>query len=82
MSQKGYTKDERFMVRLYEMAKATGDMQTEMNRYDVGGSVGINAKAVDTICNLLAQANFIKKVGKEGVYLTEHGENLVLTLLE
>lgn len=78
----GRTKDEKFIIRLYEMAKKEGDLEYIFNRYDVGRSIGLHERGIDTICVLLMQANFVKKAGKEEIHLTKHGEQLVLTLLE
>jgi len=70
MSQKkGLTQDERFVVGLYESAMRSGDVQASLNKYDVGKSVNLNPKAVNAICKLLVQANFIKKASEEDVYL-------------
>lgn len=77
MTQHARTKDESFMVRLYEESSLLGDMDEPLNRYTIGQLVGLQAKAVDTICNLLAQANFIKKHGKLDITITPHGIKLV-----
>lgn len=83
MSQKkGLTQDERFMVGLYEFALRAGDVYSSQNRYDVGKAVSLNPKAVNAICKLLVQANFIKKSSEEEVYLTTHGEKLAERLME
>lgn len=82
MTGKGLTKDERFMVRLYEEAMKKGEYDEPQDRYAVGQLVGLQKTAVDTICNLLAQANFIKKKGPAEIALTAHGVNLVKDLLE
>lgn len=71
-----WTKDERFVIAAYEMAMKLENPQAEMDRYKVGESCSLSPKAVDTICNLLAQANFIKKTGKVEMFLTPHGIKL------
>lgn len=76
MTQRGRTKDEYFVLCTYEQAQKKGDILAEINRYDVGRDCGLNIKAVDTICTLLAKANFIKKVGEINIHLTEHGAKL------
>lgn len=78
---KARTKDEKFMLALYEEALKTEKMETPFNRYEIGHTIGLHPKGVDTICTLLLQANFIKKESKEEVYITEHGIQLVQTLL-
>lgn len=77
MVEQARTKDERFMLRLYEEASKQQDLETPFDRYQIGQAVGLQPKAVDTICNLLAQANFIKKRGKTEISITPHGVKLV-----
>lgn len=77
----GRTKDEQFILRAYEEASKIGDVQATLDRYEIGRLAGLAPKAVDTICNLLAQANFIKKIGKIDFRLTPNGETLALRLL-
>lgn len=78
----GRTKDESFMLRLFEEASKHEDIEEPLDRYAIGQLVGLQAKAVDTICNLLAQANFIKKHGKVDISITPHGQKLVASLRE
>lgn len=78
---KAHTKDEKFMLALYEEALKTDDLERPFNRYEIGSKIGLHPKASDTICTLLLQANFIRKESKEEVYLTEHGLQLVKSLL-
>lgn len=82
MSDRAKTKDELFMLRLYEEASKLADIEDPVNRYDIGTLTGLHAKAVDTICVLLAQANFIKKHGKTDIALTENGIRLVKQIQE
>jgi predicted transcriptional regulator len=81
VSQKPRTKDELFILCLYEEAQKTGNPQNPVNRYEVGKRAGLQFRAVDTICKLLLQANFIKKEGEVDIYLTKNGEDLVHRLL-
>lgn len=76
-----HTPDERFILCAYKTARACGDMSTPLNRYEVGKEAGINPKGVNAICKLLVQANFVKKISDEEIYLTENGEQLALRLL-
>lgn len=77
MVERAKTKDEMFMLKLYEEASKQADIEDSVDRYIVGNLAGLQAKAVDTICNLLAQANFIKKHGKVEIAITPHGIKLV-----
>lgn len=79
---KAKTKDEMFMIRLYEQASKLDDIEDPLDRYAIGILAGLQPKAVDTICTLLGQANFIKKRSKTEISITPHGVNLVLSLIE
>lgn len=81
MTQHAQTKDERFMIQLYHEANKSGDVAKALDRYVIGQLVGLQAKAVDTICVLLGKANFIRKSGEREVSLTSQGVRLVLELL-
>jgi hypothetical protein len=78
MKQK--TKDEKFIMSVYELAVKTADMYAPVNRYFAGEQVGLYPKAIDTICKLLLQANFIKKGTLDDVCLTANGVELVRRL--
>lgn len=81
MSRHNRTKDENYIICLYEEAQKTGDLEINLDRYLVGQVAHINPKGVDTICKLLIQANFIKKSEENEIYLTQNGINLVKQLL-
>lgn len=80
MSRHNRTKDENFILSLYEQAEKAGDLEGPIDRYQAGLAASIHPKGVDTICRLLIQANFIKKASEDEVYLTPHGINLVQQL--
>ncbi len=82
MAERARTKDESFMLRLYEEASKQPDIEDPLDRYEIGRLIGLQQKAVDTICNLLAQANFIKKRGIVEISITPHGIKLVESLRE
>jgi len=73
----GKTKDERYILKLYDMATERGDPMSTLNRNDVGASIGFSPKVVKTICVLLGQANFIRKESADEISLTRHGISLV-----
>lgn len=75
------TKDEHFIIAVYQSAEEFGDPFHVVNRYEVGNKIHLHPRAVNTICQLLIQANFIKKQGPEDIYLTPHGKSLVDRLL-
>lgn len=76
------TKDERYILSAYETARQAGDLTTLLNKYEIGNCIGLNNKAVDNICRLLAQANFIKVVDHSEFRLTQNGEELVKHLIK
>ncbi len=80
MNKKSTTKDELFLLKLYEMANARGSPEEEIDRYAIGRAIGQNDKGIDTIVKHLAQANFVKKGHGNGLYLTPHGLRLALYL--
>jgi len=67
------TKEERFLLKLYELSLASDE---PLDPIEAGRLIGIAPKGVKTICKNLAQANFIQKEGEEWVSLTRHGKNL------
>ncbi len=81
MAKKATTKDELFLIKLHQFTCARGE-EVEIDRYEVGKAIGQNDKGVDTIVNLLAQANFVKKGEGSLLFLTPHGANLVAALKE
>lgn len=82
MSKKGTTKDELFLVKLYEFALKQGSPQEPIDRYEIGRAIGQNDRGTYVISRDLAQANFVKKAEGEAVYLTDNGMRLVQSLLE
>jgi predicted transcriptional regulator len=82
MNKKSTTKDELFLLKLYDMALALGSPEEEIDRYAIGRAIGQNDHGIDTIIKHLAQANFIKKTSGNSVYLTPHGIKLVEHLRE
>lgn len=68
-----HTKDERFIMCLYENALKGEDKEGVFNKYDIGQQISLQERGVDAISKLLVQANFIKKDGEAGIYLTPHG---------
>jgi hypothetical protein len=81
MNQKATTKDELFLLKLYELASQSGDTQLEVDRFAIGRAIGQNDRGANVIARDLAQANFIKKGEGTAVYLTDHGLRLVQFLL-
>lgn len=77
MTQKKATKDEFFIVKLYEEAGKLGDFFKPLDRYFIGQLIGQNDRSVDNMVRMLAQTNFIKKGEGNLVYMTRQGEAFV-----
>lgn len=71
------TKDEMFLLKLYEMGKLAGDLSLAVDRFVIGRAIGQNDKGAYVISRDLAQANFVKKGEGDSVYLTAQGLALV-----
>ena len=80
MAQHNRTKDETYILCLYEEAEKTGELDTPFDRYQIGKLANLNERGVDATCKLLIQANFIKKSSEQEVYLTPNGVRLAETL--
>ena len=65
------------MLKLFEVCR--GKLGEPVNAVSVGAAVGMSAKSVKNTVNLLAQANFVKKLG-DAIALTPQGLRLVETL--
>ncbi|MBX9923774.1 MAG: hypothetical protein K2Y01_06660 [Rhabdochlamydiaceae bacterium] len=81
MKQKRITKDELYLIKLYEEAQKLGDPFQEMDCYQIGQLIGQNDRSVDNIVRMLAQTNFLKKGSGNFVYATLNGEALINDLL-
>lgn len=82
MTKKSTTKDELFLLKLYELASSNGEPQLAIDRFVIGRAIGQNDKGAYVIARDLAQANFVKKGDGDAVALTDHGLRLVHSLLE
>jgi hypothetical protein len=80
MKHKSLTTDERYLVKLFEIALKFEGVYSEVDRYAIGQNLSINDKSVDNIVRMLAQTNFIKKGEGSAIYLTPHGEQFVHSL--
>jgi hypothetical protein len=73
MSEKKKSKEERFLLKLHELAEASGDPENEVDRYEVGSAIGVNPKGTDHSVQMLTKNNFIKKSEDNLIYLTPLG---------
>ena len=79
---KSRTKEENFIIAVHEAALAFGDPEAEVDRYVVGQRIGLHPRGIDTICQVLSQANFIKKRGDLLITLTDNGLRLFRELTD
>jgi hypothetical protein len=82
MNKRATTKDELFLLKLYELSLLAGHSKAPIDRFVVGRAIGQNDRGANIIARDLAQANFVKKAEGDAVYLTDHGLRLVQHLLE
>lgn len=82
MQHRSRTKDEMFMLELYAQASQLNAIEASFDRYQIGALAGLQQKGVDTICTLLCQANFIKKLSSTQISITSHGIKLVEAILQ
>lgn len=75
------TKDERFLLQLYQMTLDAPEGEDTFVMEEVGKAAGLSPKAVKTIAVLLAQANFILKSREGEISITPHGKKLAEELL-
>jgi Mn-dependent DtxR family transcriptional regulator len=74
------TKDERYIIKLYEDALKDGNPLNLKDRYKIGEFFGLSDKVVKGMVKVLQQANFVKLVDEKGIHLTPHGVNLAKKL--
>ncbi|MBS0630046.1 MAG: hypothetical protein JSS30_07500 [Verrucomicrobia bacterium] len=82
MSQRKTSKEEHYLLKLYELASAKGDPKGQVDRHVVGEAIGEHTKATDNIVQLLTKNNLTKKEGDIMIHLTDFGlkyvkENLI-----
>ena len=76
------TKEEKLLLKIFEVAKMQANFDLPINVYEIGRSLGQREKSLKTTIQILAQANFIKKIDDENVIITENGKNLAQSLLK
>jgi Mn-dependent DtxR family transcriptional regulator len=76
------TKDERYLIKLYQEALQSGSALNLKDRYKIGQYLGLSDKVVKGMVKVLQQANFVKLVDENLIHLTPHGENLAKKLID
>lgn len=82
MSHKGRTPDEKFLIRVYEVALSKGGPSVPVDFLQCARSLGQKETAIKNIIKHLAQANFVKKIDETMLSLTELGCQFVLNEIE
>ncbi len=82
MNQKGTTPDEKFLIKLYEIALKKGHAHQAVSWQAVSKATGLKESGIKNIIKLLAQANFIKKIDDTLICLTPHGVNFVMNHIQ
>lgn len=77
-----YTKEERFLIELYRKTIDLKNKEKTFDSFVLGKILGMSQRLIKTTIQILAQANFIKKLDNTKILLTEHGEKLVKSLLK
>ncbi len=77
MSATKSTPDERFLIKLFEIASRNGDPFTPVDLRIVAKEIGQKESATKNIIKMLAQANFLKRESENMVYLTQRGYDFV-----
>lgn len=82
MTQKALTKDEIFVLKLYELSMQLGTPYQQIDCLEIARAIGQNTKGAQVIARDLAQANFIKKAEDYRIYLTDQGLKLVRQIIQ
>lgn len=75
MGRNSLTKDENFLLKLYEHADGEGDLHLEVDFIDFGRKLSENDRTIKNIVKELAHANFVKKIDNQTIKLTQNGIN-------
>ena len=73
MNAKSLTPDEKFLLKLHQIASQAGDPLQFIDARTVAKAVSLRETAFKTIIKHLAQANFIKKGPDPMIQLTPQG---------
>lgn len=82
MNHKGRTLDEKFLIKIYQVAFERGNPSQPIDFPSIARSLGIKDTAMNTIIKHLAQANFLKKINDTTLRLTELGCRFVVNEIE
>lgn len=82
MSANRWTKDEKFIVTLYELTKAQEEDEAVFDCFEIGKKNAMAHKQVETITKQLVRGNIIKRTEYNLVKITPLGISIAESLLE
>lgn len=77
MSQRKKSKEELFLQKLYELVAARGNLEQEIDRYEVGRLIGENTRSTDHTVQMLTKNGLIKKKEDPFIQLTPFGISFI-----
>ncbi len=82
MNQKSLTKDERYLIALYEEHLKSDEEELAIDRHSVGDKAKLSAKGVNSTVHQLIRGNFVRKKGEVNIILTTTGIEVAKNILE
>ena len=73
------TPEEKFILKIYVLTQDDHDRTVDI--FEVGKDLGMREKKVMAMVTLLCQSNFLKKIDRMSVVLTQNGKALAKRLL-
>ena len=77
MTERKKSKEERFIIKAFEFA--SGNPDSELDRYVVGRAIGEHDKSIDNVVQLLTKNGLIRKGEDQFISLTAAGIHFVKT---
>ncbi len=71
------TKEEKFLIKLHDLASRKGDAFSPIDCHLVGKELGLGVPSTKNIVKVLAMSHLIKKSGDKKVHLTDNGHVLI-----
>ncbi len=76
------TRDEKFLLELFKESKGSSREKTGIDPDHISKKLGLSERQTKTILRWLFQANIIKTLEGNQIYLTSHGESVARSLIE
>ena len=71
------TKEEKFLLKLHDLANIKGDPFMPIDRHLIGKALGFGEPSTNNIVKVLSLSHLIKKIGDKKVHLTDNGHVLI-----